>query len=133
MLFLLTALPASGPATWAIEFIDPGSKLHVPQHSLVLDRLGTPHVLYYNDTLETLMYATKAPVWSSEIVDAPTTVMDTAIALDQGDQPHVAWYDLTRSVWYSTLVGSVWSKRLVDAYSPHPAGVSIAWIFSALQ
>jgi len=126
MLFLLTALPASGPATWAIEFIDPGSKLHVPQHSLVLDRLGTPHVLYYNDTLETLMYATKAPVWSSEIVDAPTTVMDTAIALDQGDQPHVAWYDLTRSVWYSTLVGSVWSKRLVDAYSPHPAGVSIA-------
>src|SRR3990172_6809537 len=72
------------------------------------------------------MYATKARVWSSEIVDAPTTVMDTAIALDQGDQPHVAWYDLTRSVWYSTLVGSVWSKRLVDAYSPHPAGVSIA-------
>ncbi|HEX9341621.1 MAG TPA: hypothetical protein VF992_10715 [Thermoplasmata archaeon] len=94
------------PGAWNISDVDTG---HVDEFSgLVLDRLGTPHVVYttYSNTLRYAHFTGSS--WIREDVDAsgPGAAYES-IALDRNGIPHVAYFGFGH-LRYASRPGSTW-------------------------
>jgi hypothetical protein len=62
--------------------------------SLALDTKGNPHITYYNDSTEDLMYAVRdTGNWTISVVDSTGDVGQfSSLALDTLDVPHISYY-----------------------------------------
>ncbi|MHB1455193.1 MAG: zinc-ribbon domain-containing protein [Saccharofermentanales bacterium] len=95
------------PIGWTIETIDsPGD---VGQHSsLAVDRLGHPHISYFDYTNDKIKYATyNGAAWSIQsLSDASNN--NTSIALDSSDQPYIGFAQVSKGYFYTFFNGSKW-------------------------
>lgn len=116
-----TITPTKISGTWVIRILD--SKSNVGGFfSLAVDSLGNPHVVYFDENNEDLLYNTrKNGSWFS----APMVVTDRSVGLRAGymasivigsdNLPHISYLALdTRRVYVSHWDGSQWVHDRVD-------------------
>ncbi len=81
-------------SNWQVEAIGSGPIMYANTTSLALDKQGNPHITYYNDGTQDLMYATKdMGNWSITIVDSAGDVGQfSSLVLDSLDVPYISYY-----------------------------------------
>jgi hypothetical protein len=79
---------------WQVEAIGSAQIMYANTTSLALDNNGNPHITYYNDITEDLMYAVKeAGNWTISVVDSADDVgRFSSLVLDPLDIPHISYY-----------------------------------------
>jgi hypothetical protein len=79
---------------WQVEPIGSGPLMYANTTSLALDTKGNPHITYYNDSTEDLMYAVRdTGNWTISVVDSTGDVGQfSSLALDTLDVPHISYY-----------------------------------------
>jgi hypothetical protein len=98
--------------------------------SLAIDAQGTPHIAYYDEGKQDLMYAVKTPGgWQRITVDYNGNVGGRcAIALDALGNPHVSYLDgnnhKVKHAWQS---GGVWYSETVPGNAPYDWDVCEDW------
>lgn len=80
----------------------------------------TPHIVYYNTTHDSVMYATfNGVAWDTDLVDGPgygvgyTAEGGMAIAVDSGGDVHIAYMLDNGEAWYASRSGSSWNRELI--------------------
>jgi hypothetical protein len=87
--------------------------------SIALDSAGTPHVAYYNYTLQQFVYATpvSGSVWTTETVGptgGPNWHWWSTLAIDASNIPHVAYHKSGCNVMYATKATTTWSTSTLE-------------------
>ncbi|MBN1400669.1 MAG: hypothetical protein JXA74_07515 [Anaerolineae bacterium] len=90
------------------------------EFSLAVDSQGRPHVAFYSEGREALVYATGVNGWDSTVVDGGTLGDNVggspSIALDSADRPHISYYDQTNdNPKYASYYDGSWHTQTVDA------------------
>ncbi|MGD8904829.1 MAG: hypothetical protein PVI67_14795, partial [Anaerolineae bacterium] len=104
-------------ATWTITRVSTlgGGGVYT---SLALDAANQPHISYYAQDTQELIYAhLEGSTWFSETIAVlGEWQVHTSLALDSSDRPHIAYFDdLTYSLGYATLEGTEWLTQTVDS------------------
>lgn len=103
--------------TWRIEIVDDTGKTgRFP--SIVLDSGGNPHISYFDETNDDLMYAKwNTSSWIVEpVFSAGSVGWTSSIALDADEHPHIAFYDyFNGALMYAEWTGSDWDIQTVDS------------------
>jgi len=82
--------------TWIFERVDTTVTGRVVS-AIAMDKLGKPHIAYYDPGLRTLKYASRDSTgWSCEFVDSTGEVLsgndrNLSLSLDEGDIPHIGY------------------------------------------
>lgn len=103
---------------WNDEIVD--SEDDVGSYSsITLDSNNYPHISYYDNDHEDLMYVKwTGSAWEKERVDMGDVVATyTAIALDSNEWPHIVYVDSV-GYKYAKWTGSAWSIQLIYSYTP---------------
>jgi hypothetical protein len=81
-------------SNWQVEAIGSAQIMYANTTSLALDKNGNPHITYYDDNTEDLMYAAKnMGNWSISVVDSTGDVgRFSSLVLDTSDVPHISYY-----------------------------------------
>ena len=86
--------------------------------ALALDRVGLPHISYYDATHKALEYAHwTGNTWINQVVDQGGNVgWYTSLALDSAGQPHISYYEAGNGdLRYPRWTGVAWITETVDS------------------
>jgi hypothetical protein len=106
---------------WQVEAIGSARIMYANTTSLALDTKGNPHITYYDDNTDDLMYAVKeAGNWTISIVDSDGDVgRFSSLVLDSSDVPHISYYqhitDNTGIVKIAIWNNIEWSITNIDS------------------
>jgi hypothetical protein len=113
--------PARGQtaSSWLVETVDSSTGDNVGQYaSLAIDKAGSIHIAYYDETEKSLRYAFRArqdKSWSVMEVDKPAGTF-VSVAVDALGHPHFAYNSpFETGLHYASWNGTRWSKILVDS------------------
>lgn len=118
----LTPAVSQAVAPFVLETVDPGGGSIVGEYtSLKIDRLGRPHIAYYDANAGNLKYARyNGTQWLIETADSSIADVGqfASLALDSLDRPHIAYYDETiGKLRYTTKSGATWRREIADSNS----------------
>jgi hypothetical protein len=104
---------------WQVETVDDGKGDNVGQYaSLVIDKAGSIHIAYYDETQRSLRYAFRASrdkTWSMMDVDKPGGTF-VSLAVDALGHPHFAYNSpFETGLHYALWDGTRWQKVLLDS------------------
>lgn len=105
---------------WIVESIAPTGGDNWTAYNpkfLALDRQGTPHIVYYNETTHSLMYGCRRNgTWEFEVLCSTGLPRGGwSIVVDETERPHVAYCLENPSVLrYAVRENGVWQDELVD-------------------
>jgi hypothetical protein len=106
-------------SVWDVPIVDTGSSERDVGRwsSLALDSSGNPHISYFEDRNEDLMYAgSNDSSWDIQTVDADGLEGEyTSIAIDSSGNPHISYKDVQDGLNYAVFNGSTWDIQTVDA------------------
>jgi len=121
VLSVLLTLSSSAFASWQIEKVD-GWRVGW-DISIALDRLGHPHISYYDWLNSDLKYAKwDGQSWQIEKVDTEGYVgSETSIAIDNFGDPHISYYG-NNDLKYAKWDGTTWHIQIVDS-----VGKRVGW------
>ena len=86
--------------------------------SIALDGSGNPHISFFDNPNNDLMYAHKVgTAWVISTVDSSNDVgAYTSLALDGSGNPHISYYDSTNGdLKYAHWTGTAWAISTVDS------------------
>ncbi|WP_205525588.1 hypothetical protein [Pyxidicoccus trucidator] len=124
----------------ASTVIDPGPDVTGSTCELAFDDAGKGHVVYTNDTHNTLWYATwDGTTWKTEQIDGPgfntggMFVTKPVLALDAATgTPHVGYLKSTGPlavatfrIGYATRVNGAWTRESVDTAATNRLGIAL--------
>jgi hypothetical protein len=120
-LLLISARPARAQteSTWHVETVDDGKGDNVGLHaSLAIDKAGSIHIAYYDETQRSLRYAFRASEgkpWSVMEVDKPGGTF-VSVAVDARGHPHFAYNSpFETGLHYAFWDGTKWHRILLDS------------------
>jgi hypothetical protein len=96
---------------WQVEAIGSAQIMYANTTSLALDKKGNPHITYYNDSTEDLMYAVREMGnWTISVVDSASDAgRFSSLVLDTLDVPHISYFQhLTDSIGIVKI--AVWNN-----------------------
>lgn len=134
LLLLLLVIPAWAQGPWTISVVDGGHGEDVGKtSSLVIDKQGDFHVVYYDDTAHALFYSYRArgaKKWFNMKVIPKGIAGYPSMAVDDNGRPHIAYVtaakrDTQEGLGYSYFDGKTWHSQMID-----PQGVGY---FTSLQ
>jgi hypothetical protein len=116
--FTSQAAPSQVDSDWEIETVDSGGNVG-KYTSLQLDSSGYPHISYFNDDSNDLMYAyLNASGWHTETADSGYVYGYTSLALDGSDYPRASYYgSLYKGLKYAHKDAEGWHEETVTAVS----------------
>jgi hypothetical protein len=98
-------------SNWQVEAIGSAPLMYANTTSLALDKNGNPHITYFDDNTEDLMYAVRdMGNWTISVVDSAGDVgRFSSLVLDSLDIPHISYYQhLTESIGIVKI--AVWNN-----------------------
>lgn len=115
LVFLYTLFVASSADAWDIETVDSLGVVGA-YASIAISPAGIPHISYYDDSANSLKYATKsASGWVIETVDTGNVGQHSSIALAGNGVLHISYYDAAngelKRAWKN---GGPWTVETVD-------------------
>jgi len=109
-------------STWNVQTIEAigliGSTSY-RETSIAVDRLGRPHVSYYQESTQKLKYATwNGVAWQKQVADSQKERGQvSSLTLDASDYPHIAYSDTLdfHRLLYGVWNGTTWQQEIVDS------------------
>jgi hypothetical protein len=108
-------------SNWQVEAIGSGPIMYANTTSLAIDKQSNPHITYYDDSTQDLMYATKEMGnWSISIVDSAGNVGQfSSLVLDSLDVPTISYYqhlyDSIGVIKIAVWKNSIWNITNIDS------------------
>lgn len=104
---------------WTVEAVDGPAVTYGWGTSVGADSTGTPHVVFFDDVEQDLVYATKeGDEWVRQRVDTDGEAgMFPDVAVDSRDRPHVSYLRTdgeTAVLAYARLDGGSWTTATID-------------------
>lgn len=108
------------PATH-ISTVDAGSDVG-QFSSLALDGAGMPHICYFDNTNQTVKYASWDGItWETETVDSSAGYC--SLALDSHNNPHICYLKNSTDLQYAVKTGGKWKIVNIDFHANYPSPI----------